>query len=198
MFRTCVYMHSRFVENHPIRILKDGPLISEVVLSQRQAAGTPTRQAAPPRPAAARASLYPTAPAPPRSRPTMTSSAPEARAIARRARTRGGSEGGRRRQGNSQRHGHRFSLLTACDSPSVQSYPHDIFGSIHAISSTGHCRSCPQDSSEQMRRNVTRFPAHCFVPYRMRNRVGLTIQIDLELLASSDQQHTQPRRTRSP
>jgi hypothetical protein len=30
----CVYMHSRFVENHPIRILKDGPLISEGVLSQ--------------------------------------------------------------------------------------------------------------------------------------------------------------------
>jgi hypothetical protein len=30
----CVYMHSRFVENHPIRILEDGPLIFEVVLSQ--------------------------------------------------------------------------------------------------------------------------------------------------------------------
>jgi hypothetical protein len=30
----CVYMHSRFVENHPIRILEDGPLISEGVLSQ--------------------------------------------------------------------------------------------------------------------------------------------------------------------
>jgi hypothetical protein len=29
----CVYMHSRFVENHSIRILEDGPLISEVVLS---------------------------------------------------------------------------------------------------------------------------------------------------------------------
>jgi hypothetical protein len=28
----CVYMHSRFVENHPIRILEDGPLISEGVL----------------------------------------------------------------------------------------------------------------------------------------------------------------------
>jgi hypothetical protein len=27
-------LHSRFVENHPIRILEDGPLISEVVLSQ--------------------------------------------------------------------------------------------------------------------------------------------------------------------
>jgi hypothetical protein len=27
-------LHSRFVENHPIGILKDGPLISEVVLSQ--------------------------------------------------------------------------------------------------------------------------------------------------------------------
>jgi hypothetical protein len=34
MLRMCVYMHSRFVENHLIRILKDGPLISEVVLSQ--------------------------------------------------------------------------------------------------------------------------------------------------------------------
>jgi hypothetical protein len=30
----CVYMHSHFVENHPIWILEDGPLISEVVLSQ--------------------------------------------------------------------------------------------------------------------------------------------------------------------
>jgi hypothetical protein len=34
MLRMCVYMHSRFVENHPIRILEDGPLIFEVVLSQ--------------------------------------------------------------------------------------------------------------------------------------------------------------------
>jgi hypothetical protein len=34
MFHMCVYMHSRFVENHPIQILEDGPLISEVVLSQ--------------------------------------------------------------------------------------------------------------------------------------------------------------------
>jgi hypothetical protein len=34
MLRMCVYMHSRFIENHPIRILEDGPLISEVVLSQ--------------------------------------------------------------------------------------------------------------------------------------------------------------------
>jgi hypothetical protein len=34
MLRMCVYMHSRFVENHPIRVLEDGPLISEVVLSQ--------------------------------------------------------------------------------------------------------------------------------------------------------------------
>jgi hypothetical protein len=33
MLRMCVYMHSRFVENHPIRILEDGPLIFEVVLS---------------------------------------------------------------------------------------------------------------------------------------------------------------------
>jgi hypothetical protein len=35
MLRMCVYMHSRFVENHPIRILEDGPLISEGVLSQK-------------------------------------------------------------------------------------------------------------------------------------------------------------------
>jgi hypothetical protein len=34
MLHMCVYMHSRFVKNHPIQILKDGPLISEVVLSQ--------------------------------------------------------------------------------------------------------------------------------------------------------------------
>jgi hypothetical protein len=34
MLRMCVYMHSRFVENHPIRILEDGPLIFEGVLSQ--------------------------------------------------------------------------------------------------------------------------------------------------------------------
>jgi hypothetical protein len=34
MLRMCVYMHSRFVENHPIRILEDRPLISEGVLSQ--------------------------------------------------------------------------------------------------------------------------------------------------------------------
>jgi hypothetical protein len=33
MLHMCVYMHSRFVENHPIRILKDGPLISGGVLS---------------------------------------------------------------------------------------------------------------------------------------------------------------------
>jgi hypothetical protein len=39
----CVYMHSRFVENHPIRILEDGPLIFEVVLSQRV---PPTRKQA--------------------------------------------------------------------------------------------------------------------------------------------------------
>jgi hypothetical protein len=32
MLRLCVYMHSRFVENQPIWILEDGPLISEVVL----------------------------------------------------------------------------------------------------------------------------------------------------------------------
>jgi hypothetical protein len=29
MLRMCVYMHSRCVENHSIRILEDGPLISE-------------------------------------------------------------------------------------------------------------------------------------------------------------------------
>jgi hypothetical protein len=34
MLRTCVYMHSHFIENHPIRILEDGPLIFEVVRSQ--------------------------------------------------------------------------------------------------------------------------------------------------------------------
>jgi hypothetical protein len=34
MLRMCVYMYSCFVENHPIRILEDEPLISEVVLSQ--------------------------------------------------------------------------------------------------------------------------------------------------------------------
>jgi hypothetical protein len=34
MLRMCVCMHSCFVENHLIWILEDGPLISEVVLSQ--------------------------------------------------------------------------------------------------------------------------------------------------------------------
>jgi hypothetical protein len=34
MLRMCVYMHSRFIENHPIWILEDGLLISEGVLSQ--------------------------------------------------------------------------------------------------------------------------------------------------------------------
>jgi hypothetical protein len=34
MLHMCVCMHSRFVENHSIRILEDGPLIFEVVLSQ--------------------------------------------------------------------------------------------------------------------------------------------------------------------
>jgi hypothetical protein len=38
MLRMCVYIHSRFVENHPIRILEDGPLISEGVLSQKRRA----------------------------------------------------------------------------------------------------------------------------------------------------------------
>jgi hypothetical protein len=39
MLRMCVYMHSRFVENHPIRILEDGPLISEGDLSHPTSAG---------------------------------------------------------------------------------------------------------------------------------------------------------------
>jgi hypothetical protein len=34
MLHMCVYMHSRFVENHPIQILKDGSIIYKVVLSQ--------------------------------------------------------------------------------------------------------------------------------------------------------------------
>jgi hypothetical protein len=34
MLHMCVCMHSRFVENHPIRILDDKHLISKVVLSQ--------------------------------------------------------------------------------------------------------------------------------------------------------------------
>jgi hypothetical protein len=33
MLCMCVYMHSCFVENHLIRILEDGPLISKGVLS---------------------------------------------------------------------------------------------------------------------------------------------------------------------
>jgi hypothetical protein len=33
MLHMCVWMHSRFIENHPIRILEDGLLISKVVLS---------------------------------------------------------------------------------------------------------------------------------------------------------------------
>jgi hypothetical protein len=32
----CICMHSRFVENHSIWILEDGPLISEVILSQHR------------------------------------------------------------------------------------------------------------------------------------------------------------------
>jgi hypothetical protein len=35
ILRMCVYMHSHFVENHPIWILEDGPLISEGVLSHK-------------------------------------------------------------------------------------------------------------------------------------------------------------------
>jgi hypothetical protein len=34
MLHMCVYMHSRFIENHPIQILKDGSIIYKVVLSQ--------------------------------------------------------------------------------------------------------------------------------------------------------------------
>jgi hypothetical protein len=34
MLRICICMHSHFIENHPIWILEDGPLISEMVLSQ--------------------------------------------------------------------------------------------------------------------------------------------------------------------
>jgi hypothetical protein len=34
MLHMCACMHSQFVESHPIRILEDGLLISEVVLSQ--------------------------------------------------------------------------------------------------------------------------------------------------------------------
>jgi hypothetical protein len=34
MLRLFIYMHFRFIENHLFRILEDGPLISEVVLSQ--------------------------------------------------------------------------------------------------------------------------------------------------------------------
>jgi hypothetical protein len=37
MLRMCVYMHYHFIEDHPIRILEDGPLISEGVLSQPEA-----------------------------------------------------------------------------------------------------------------------------------------------------------------
>jgi hypothetical protein len=33
LLRMCVCMHSRLVENHPIRILEHKPLISKVVLS---------------------------------------------------------------------------------------------------------------------------------------------------------------------
>jgi hypothetical protein len=36
MLRMCVYMHSLFIENHPIWILEDGPLISKGVLSHRR------------------------------------------------------------------------------------------------------------------------------------------------------------------
>jgi hypothetical protein len=34
MLHMCICMYSHFIENHSIRILEDGPLISEVVLSQ--------------------------------------------------------------------------------------------------------------------------------------------------------------------
>jgi hypothetical protein len=44
MLRICVYMHSRFVENHPIQILENGPLIFEWVLSHRRARGVGHRR----------------------------------------------------------------------------------------------------------------------------------------------------------
>jgi hypothetical protein len=47
MLRMCVCMHSRFVENHPIWILEDGPLISDVVLSQSTACPAPGALLAP-------------------------------------------------------------------------------------------------------------------------------------------------------
>jgi hypothetical protein len=34
MFRMCIYMYSRFVENQLIRILKDVPLVSKRVLKR--------------------------------------------------------------------------------------------------------------------------------------------------------------------
>jgi hypothetical protein len=37
MLRMCVYMHSRFIKNHSMWILKDGLLIYKVVLSQHAA-----------------------------------------------------------------------------------------------------------------------------------------------------------------
>jgi hypothetical protein len=43
MLRMRVYMHSRFIENHPIWILEDGHIISKVVLSQPVAATTQSR-----------------------------------------------------------------------------------------------------------------------------------------------------------
>jgi hypothetical protein len=36
MLHMCVCMHYCFIENHPIQILEDGHLISEVVLSHLQ------------------------------------------------------------------------------------------------------------------------------------------------------------------
>jgi hypothetical protein len=39
MLHMCVCTHSSFVENHPIRILDDGLLISEVVLSHEATVG---------------------------------------------------------------------------------------------------------------------------------------------------------------
>jgi hypothetical protein len=42
MLRMCVCMHSRFIENHPIWILKYGPLIFEVVLSHQHYTSTDT------------------------------------------------------------------------------------------------------------------------------------------------------------
>jgi hypothetical protein len=65
MLHMCVYMHSRFVENHPIRILEDRPLISEGVLSHGAQATHGSPRAALSREAG-------TTPPPPLSRPFVS------------------------------------------------------------------------------------------------------------------------------